>query len=125
VLWIGIREDTIFVPNTFGPMQKMGEELGTPTYEPANLLTDLVVISDAFVVVVVGGMGNLPGAYVASVLIAVLQAFGIDAQIARHGGSRCGTWLGPIVAANPARGLRPPQPRSGEPHWATGEDMLA
>jgi anaerobic selenocysteine-containing dehydrogenase len=40
VLWIGIREDTIFVPNTFGPMQKMGEELGTPTYEPANLLTD-------------------------------------------------------------------------------------
>ena len=28
------------MPNTFGPMQKMGEELGTPAYEPANLLTD-------------------------------------------------------------------------------------
>ncbi len=40
LLWIGIREDTIFVPNTFGPMQKMAEELGTPLYEPANLLID-------------------------------------------------------------------------------------
>jgi anaerobic selenocysteine-containing dehydrogenase len=40
LLWQGIREDTIFVPNTFGPMQKMGEELGTPMYEPANLLID-------------------------------------------------------------------------------------
>jgi anaerobic selenocysteine-containing dehydrogenase len=40
LLWQGIREDTIFVPNSFGPMQKMGEELGTPAYEPANLLID-------------------------------------------------------------------------------------
>ena len=40
LLWIGIREDTIFVPNTFGPMQKMAEDVGTPAYEPANLLTD-------------------------------------------------------------------------------------
>jgi anaerobic selenocysteine-containing dehydrogenase len=38
--WAGIREDTIFVPNTFGPMQKMAEDAGTPLYEPANLLTD-------------------------------------------------------------------------------------
>jgi len=42
LLWEGIREDTIFVPNTFGPMQKMSEELGTPSYEPANtLVSDL------------------------------------------------------------------------------------
>jgi anaerobic selenocysteine-containing dehydrogenase len=40
LLWPGIREDTIFVPNTFGPAQRMAEELGTPLYEPANLLTD-------------------------------------------------------------------------------------
>jgi anaerobic selenocysteine-containing dehydrogenase len=39
-LWKDIREDTIFVPNTFGPMQKMAEELGTPLYEPANTLVD-------------------------------------------------------------------------------------
>jgi formate dehydrogenase (coenzyme F420) alpha subunit len=40
LIWEGIREDTIFVPNTFGPRQKMSEELGTPLYEPANLLVD-------------------------------------------------------------------------------------
>ncbi len=39
-IWEGIREDTIFVPNTFGPMQKMAEELGTPYYEAANILLD-------------------------------------------------------------------------------------
>jgi anaerobic selenocysteine-containing dehydrogenase len=38
LLWEGIRQDTIFVPNTFGPMQKLAEELGTPAYEPANTL---------------------------------------------------------------------------------------
>jgi anaerobic selenocysteine-containing dehydrogenase len=40
LLWKGIREDTIFVPGTFGPGQKMAEELGLPAYESANLLTD-------------------------------------------------------------------------------------
>jgi anaerobic selenocysteine-containing dehydrogenase len=40
LLWEHIREDTIFVPNTFGPRQKMAEELGTPLYEPANVLLD-------------------------------------------------------------------------------------
>ena len=40
LLWDGIRPDTIFVPNTFGPMQKVAEEFGDPLYEPANALTD-------------------------------------------------------------------------------------
>jgi anaerobic selenocysteine-containing dehydrogenase len=40
LLWKGIREDTIFVPNTFGPAQKMAAELNTPLYEPANTLLD-------------------------------------------------------------------------------------
>lgn len=39
-IWSGIREDTIFVPHTFGPMQKMAEELGTPYYEAVNILLD-------------------------------------------------------------------------------------
>ena len=39
-LWEGIREDTIFVPNSFGPAQVMADELGTPRYEPANVLID-------------------------------------------------------------------------------------
>ena len=43
----------------------------------ANLQMDLTVITDAFVVVVVGGMGSLPGAYLAALLIALLQAFGV------------------------------------------------
>jgi anaerobic selenocysteine-containing dehydrogenase len=40
LLWKGIREDTIFVPNTFGPMQTMAMEFGEPLYEPANTLLD-------------------------------------------------------------------------------------
>lgn len=39
-LWEGIREDTIFVPNSFGPAQAMGDELGTPRYDTANTLLD-------------------------------------------------------------------------------------
>jgi anaerobic selenocysteine-containing dehydrogenase len=40
LLWQGIRQDTVFVPNTFGPAQAEGDELGLPRYEAANLLTD-------------------------------------------------------------------------------------
>jgi len=40
LIWEGIREDTIFVPNTFGPLQKLAQELGVPEYEPANHLLD-------------------------------------------------------------------------------------
>jgi branched-chain amino acid transport system permease protein len=42
--------------------------------EPANLEMDLNIIGAAFVVVVVGGMGSIPGAYVAALLIAQLKA---------------------------------------------------
>ncbi len=37
-IWSGIRSDTIFIPHTFGPRQKMASELGTPYYEAANVL---------------------------------------------------------------------------------------
>jgi len=43
----------------------------------ADLLMDLNMIAAAFVIVVVGGMGSLPGAYVASVIIGELNSFGI------------------------------------------------
>jgi branched-chain amino acid transport system permease protein len=43
----------------------------------ADLLMDMNVIAAAFVVVVVGGMGNIIGAYLAAVLIGELSAFGI------------------------------------------------
>lgn len=42
--------------------------------EAATLELDLHTIGSAFVVVVVGGMGSLPGAYVAALLIAELKA---------------------------------------------------
>jgi len=42
--------------------------------EPANLGLALSTIGDAFVVVVVGGMGSLPGAWVAALLIAEAKA---------------------------------------------------
>jgi branched-chain amino acid transport system permease protein len=43
--------------------------------EPAALSMDLGIISDAFVVVVVGGMGSIAGAYLAALIVAELQAF--------------------------------------------------
>ncbi|RDV03746.1 ABC transporter permease [Undibacter mobilis] len=42
--------------------------------EPANLATDLIAIGDAFVVVVVGGMGSITGAYLAAIIIAEVKA---------------------------------------------------
>ncbi|MDF1485830.1 ABC transporter permease [Ramlibacter sp. H39-3-26] len=42
--------------------------------EPASLEMDLATIGSAFVVVVVGGMGSVPGAYVAALLIAEVKA---------------------------------------------------
>jgi len=43
----------------------------------ADLLIDLNIIAAAFVVVVVGGMGSIPGALLAAILIGELNAFGI------------------------------------------------
>src|SRR5690606_35932769 len=43
--------------------------------EPAQLMLDLTVISDAFVVVVVGGVGSIGGAFLAALLIAQAKAF--------------------------------------------------
>ena len=43
--------------------------------EPATLFIDLSVVSDAFVVVVVGGLGSIGGAFIAALLIAEIKAF--------------------------------------------------
>jgi branched-subunit amino acid ABC-type transport system permease component len=43
--------------------------------EPANLGMDLSIIADAFVVTVVGGLGSIPGAFLAAMLIAVTKTF--------------------------------------------------
>src|SRR5262245_20187905 len=52
---------------------------------PANLGLDLVVISDAFVVVVVGGMGSITGAFLAAVIIAEVKALCIGLGLVHFG----------------------------------------
>ncbi|MEM7711599.1 MAG: branched-chain amino acid ABC transporter permease, partial [Pseudomonadota bacterium] len=54
----------------------LGGALQVPR-EAVSLLMDLSIIGEAFVVVVIGGMGSVTGAFVAAVLISVLNAFGI------------------------------------------------
>src|SRR5947207_461250 len=54
--------------------------------EPANLAMDLVVLGDAFVVVVVGGMGSITGAYLAAVIIAEIKALCIGIGVVHFGG---------------------------------------
>lgn len=43
----------------------------------ADLMMDFNILASIFVVVVIGGMGSLPGAYLAAVLISVLNVFGV------------------------------------------------
>ncbi|MFF3000754.1 molybdopterin-dependent oxidoreductase [Streptomyces sp. NPDC057950] len=38
--WPGIRKDTVFLPNTFGPAQKVADQFHDPRYEAANTLVD-------------------------------------------------------------------------------------
>jgi branched-chain amino acid transport system permease protein len=47
--------------------------------EPANLGMDLGVIADAFVVTVLGGLGSIPGAFLAAVIIGVTKGLCIAA----------------------------------------------
>jgi branched-chain amino acid transport system permease protein len=70
----------------------LGGALQVPR-EPASLNLDLLTIGDAFVVVVVGGMGSIPGAYIAALLIAEIKAlcvgigtvqwFGVDLSFSK------------------------------------------
>ncbi|MBI1204445.1 MAG: ABC transporter permease [Rhodopseudomonas sp.] len=53
--------------------------------EPANLAMDLTALGDAFVVVVVGGMGSIPGAYLAAVVIAEVKAICIGIGVVDFG----------------------------------------
>ena len=62
---------SVFALGTF--LAALGGALQMP-HEPANLNLDLALIGEAFVVVVVGGMGSVVGAFVAAVLIALVKA---------------------------------------------------
>jgi branched-chain amino acid transport system permease protein len=64
----------VFVLGSF--LAGLGGALQMPR-EAASLHMDLAVIAEVFVVVVVGGLGSIPGAFLAALLIATVQAFGI------------------------------------------------
>jgi branched-chain amino acid transport system permease protein len=60
----------------------LGGALAIPR-EPASLEIDLGLVSDAFVVVVVGGLGSIPGAFLASLLIGEIKAFCIGLGLSK------------------------------------------
>ena len=45
--------------------------------QPANHTMDLQVITEALVVVVIGGLGSVPGTFLAAIIVSELNAFGI------------------------------------------------
>ena len=93
----------------------LGGALAIPR-EPANLELDLAVVSDAFVVVVVGGLGSIPGAFLAALLIAEIKAFCIGlgyskltlvAEFIVMAVVLVAAALGPARAGRPARRAAP------------------
>lgn len=75
---LGVDQKFLFTAVFFlgSALAGLGGALALPAGS-ANLQMDLSIIAEAFVVVVVGGLGSVPGAFLAALLIAELQAFGI------------------------------------------------
>src|SRR5689334_9305737 len=75
---LGVNQALLFTGALFlgAALAGLGGALQTPKLA-ANPQMDISVIAEAFVVTVVGGMGSVPGAFLAALLIAELQAFGI------------------------------------------------
>ena len=75
---LGINQTALFtaVFALGSALAGLGGALALPD-RSANLQMDLGVIVEAFVVVVVGGLGSVTGAFLASLLIGELQAFGL------------------------------------------------
>jgi branched-chain amino acid transport system permease protein len=65
---------SVFVLGSF--LAGLGGALQVPRQALTNVM-DTTIITEAFVVVVVGGMGSVPGALLAAVLIGVIDAFGV------------------------------------------------
>jgi branched-chain amino acid transport system permease protein len=75
---LGINQTWLFTSVLFvgSALAGLGGALQIPR-EAVNLHMDINIVVEAFVVVVVGGMGSVGGAFLAAVLIGQLQAFGI------------------------------------------------
>jgi len=75
---LGVEQRLLFTGVFFlgAALAGLGGALQLPR-EAVTLHMDMAVIVEAFVVVVVGGLGSLPGAFLAALLIGELHAFGI------------------------------------------------
>ncbi|MFN3853263.1 MAG: ABC transporter permease [Phreatobacter sp.] len=75
---LGVNQAMLFTGTLFlgAFLAGLGGALQVPRI-PANTAMDLSIITEAFVVTVIGGMGSVPGAFVAALIIGLLQAFGI------------------------------------------------
>lgn len=75
---LGVNQAMLFTGTLFlgAFLAGLGGALQIPRV-PANGHMDLSIITEAFVVTVIGGMGSVPGAFIASLIIGLLQAFGI------------------------------------------------
>ena len=74
---LGVNERWLFSSVLFlgSLLAGLGGALQIPK-EAVNLQMDIHVIAEAFVVVVIGGMGSVSGAFLASLLVGLLSAFG-------------------------------------------------
>ncbi|HYZ31473.1 MAG TPA: branched-chain amino acid ABC transporter permease, partial [Crenalkalicoccus sp.] len=75
---LGVNQAVLFTGTLFlgAFLAGLGGALQVPRLSASSGM-DLAVITEAFVVTVVGGMGSLPGAFLAALLIGELQAFGV------------------------------------------------
>src|ERR671916_3289845 len=75
---LGVNQAWLFTGTLFlgAFLAGLGGALQIPK-AAATTRMDLDIIADAFVVTVIGGMGSVPGAFVAALVIGQLQAFGI------------------------------------------------
>jgi len=92
----------------------LGGALAIPR-EPASLGLDLAVISDAFVVVVVGGLGSIPGALLAALVIGEIKAFCIGFGLSKATLAAEFIVMAVVLVIRPSGLLGRPQPAARGP----------
>jgi branched-chain amino acid transport system permease protein len=75
---LGVNQAMLFTGTLFlgAALAGLGGALQIPRVSASSHM-DLSIIVEAFVVTVIGGMGSVPGAFLAAMLIGQLQAFGV------------------------------------------------
>jgi branched-chain amino acid transport system permease protein len=75
---LGVNQALLFTGTLFAGafLAGLGGALQIPRVSASGQM-DIAIITDVFVVTVIGGMGSIPGAFLAALLIGQLQAFGV------------------------------------------------